>query len=104
MAEVFYIKKGDTAPSVEATLKRADNTPIDLSDASSINFHMGALDEAAVIVDAEAGTVRYDWQASDTEAAGVFEAEFKITWGDGREQTVPNRGSIKVYITEDVES
>lgn len=103
MAEVFYIKKGDRAPSVEATLRRGDRTAIDLTSVTSINFQMGELDNSAVIVDAEAGTVRYDWGSDETDTPGVFNAEFKILWNDGREQTVPNRSHIKVYITEDVE-
>lgn len=104
MAEVFYIKKGDTAPSVEATLRNRDRSPIDLTDAASVNFQMGSLDGACVIVDpATSGVVRYDWDTNDTATAGVFDAEFKVTWNDAREQTVPSRGTIRVYITEDVE-
>ena len=103
MAEVFYIKKGDRAPSVEATLRRADRTAIDLTNATSVNFQMGELDNAAIIVSAEDGQVRYDWGSTETDTAGVFNAEFKILWNDGRQQTVPNRTVIKVYITEDVE-
>ncbi len=104
MAEVFYIKKGDSAPPVEATLRKADRSAIDLTDATSVNFQMGEIDSPAEIVDPPtSGQVRYDWGASETDAPGVYSAEFKITWGDGREQTVPSRGYIRVYITEDVE-
>jgi len=104
MAEVFYIKKGDSAPPVEATLRKADRSVIDLTDADSVHFQMGSLDNEAEIVDPPtSGQVRYEWGTGETDAAGIFNAEFKIMWAGGREQTVPNRGTIKVYISEDAE-
>lgn len=106
MSAVFYIKRGDRGPSVEATLlgPDPDREPIVLTNASAVRFKMEpSLDEAAVIVSAAEGTVRYDWAASQTDTAGKFKAEFEIEWNDGRLQTVPNRGYIAVYITEDLD-
>jgi hypothetical protein len=37
-----------------------------------------------------------------TSEAGQFDAEFEIEWDDGRKQTVPNRGYLKIYIDEDL--
>jgi hypothetical protein len=102
--QVFYIKTGDTAPSVEAILK-IDNVPIDLTDATALRFKMSnGLDEVAVIVDAEAGSVRYDWGSGQTSTAGVYDAEFEITWTGGGIQTVPSKGYMKIYVAEDLDA
>ena len=65
MSHVFYIKRGDTAPSVEATLRNpgsAQGLPgpaIDLTAATGVRFLMGGgLAQDAGIVGAAAGEVR----------------------------------------------
>lgn len=109
MSHVFYIKRGDTAPAVEATLRQPGTAeglpgaPIDLTAATTVRFLMeGGVADDAVIVDAAGGQVRYDWQPGETDVAGTHDAEFEITWGDGRKQTVPNGEYIKVVIAADL--
>ena len=99
----FYIKRGDRGPSLAATMQDPDGIAIDLTAASAVKFKMGtAVDAEAVIVDADAGTVRYDWDEGDTNVAGTFNAEFEIEWADGRKQTVPNDGYFTVAIGRDL--
>lgn len=103
MSHVFYIKTGDTAPSIEATLK-IDDVPVDLTTATGVRFKMGdSLDEAAVIVDAAAGKVRYDWTSGQTSTAGTYDAEFEITWTGGGVQTVPSKGYMRIHIADDLD-
>ena len=104
----FYIKQNDTSPSMLATLQDADAAAVNITGAS-IRFHMRAIgstqvatDQAVVIVDAEAGEVRYDWQAADTATVGSYQAEFEVTYGDGSIETFPNDGYIRVQITDDI--
>jgi hypothetical protein len=47
-------------------------------------------------------TVEYSWQAGDTATAGLFEAEFRVTYAGGRIETFPNDGFIAVRISEDI--
>jgi hypothetical protein len=55
----FYIKRGDTRPSLYATLTQ-EGSVVDLTGAT-VRFHMGdVVDAPAVIVEASAGSVRYD--------------------------------------------
>lgn len=105
----FYIKQNDTTPSIKATLKDGDGTVINLTDAS-VRFHMRKIDSTTSVVDAAgsvvspatSGIVQYDWSASDTATAGMYSAEFEITYGDGKIETFPNSDYIRVEILDDI--
>ena len=100
----FIMKQNDTSPSIEATLTDINGTAINLADAS-VQFHMKNLtnsevvvDEAASIVTAASGIVRYDWQAADTAKAGIYSCEFEVTYSDASIETFPNDEQIIVSI------
>ena len=101
----IIVKRGDTRPALTANLSTAAG-PIDLTGAT-VRFVMGNPGEAAVvnaaatIVDAAAGTVRYSWLPADTDTAGMWRAEWEITWPDGV-QTVPADGYDLVRIVSDL--
>jgi hypothetical protein len=107
MPDYFSIKRGDTSPSIRATLKDAAGQPIPLTGAS-VRFHMRAKGAADVTVDAAAaivdpdGEVRYDWEPGDTASAGWHEAEWEVTYADGAVETFPNRGSTPILIDPDL--
>lgn len=101
----FYIKKGDTAPVIVATLKDSAGAPINLTGAS-VRFRMRLLlgtvlkvDAAVTIVDALAGTVSYQWALADTDTAGTYLVEWQITYAGGAVQTVPNASFNQVRVT-----
>lgn len=102
----FYIKRNDTASSFQVTLRDATGSAADLTGCT-VKFIMSKTTTAkvnatAVVVDATAGTVRYDWQTGDTNAAGTYRAEWEVTTGDGHKQTYPNPGYDEVVITQDL--
>lgn len=103
--ETFYIKRGDTAPALRLVLEPAT---VDLTGAT-VQFQMrpkgGTISvdrTAAVITATGTPTVQYTWQASDTATAGLYEAEFRVTYDDGAIETFPNNGYIAVRVGEDV--
>jgi hypothetical protein len=103
--ESFYIKRNDTAPAIRYAL---DPATVDLTGAS-VKFQMrprnGAmvLDVTASIVTATGTpTVEYSWQTGNTATAGVYEAEFRVTYANGKIETFPNVGFILLRISEDV--
>jgi hypothetical protein len=111
----FVLKTGDTYPPVIAQLLQFNNTtnlyaPVDLTGAT-VHFRMSVtgagnllLDAAAVIVDAATGIVRYDWaiDGSDTGVKGDYQAEWRVTFSDGRIATFP-RGQTPDFNTIHIE-
>lgn len=101
MATKFYIKQNDTKPSITAQLL-SDGSAVDLTGAT-VKFHMGStIDAAATITDAATGNVRYDWASGDTATAGTYNAEFEVTFSDGKIETFPNDEYLLIVITEEV--
>lgn len=106
----FFIKQGDRLPTIAGTLTDAAGQPLDLTDCA-VEFHMRklgvsvpAVDAPAVIVNAAAGTVRYDWADGDTDTPGIFLAEWEITFPSGLTETVPNNGHLIIKITGELDT
>jgi len=104
----FYIKQNDTAPIILVTLKDGNDAVVDLTAATAM-FKMRAVGQttvktsaSAIIHNADAGQVRYEWAASDTDTIGSYEAEFQITFVDGKVETFPNSDFIRITITDDI--
>ena len=107
MASDFVIKEGKLKPVLQATLKDATNTGIDLSAASTVTFSMRALRSttktvdagACTVVTAASGIVKYSWTSGDTDPIGQYEGEFTITWNDATVEIVPNDETADAYIS-----
>lgn len=103
----FTIKQNDTSPALQATLKDYNGNPISLVGAT-VRFHMksfeGAIkvDQTMTITNASGGVVTYSWQATDTNTAGTYYAEFQVTYADLAIETFPNSGSIAITITPEL--
>lgn len=104
----FTIKRNDTSKKIEATLKDVNKVAVDLTGAT-VRFHMrkkadgsAKVGAGATIVVAASGTVEYSWLAADTDATGIYEAEWQVTFSGGLIETFPNGGYIEVEVKEDV--
>ena len=106
----FVIKKNNTSPIIQATLKDAFGNAINLN-AATVKFQMQELGETTLKIDATAeiidpatsGVVRYAWTGTDTASAGIFKAEFEVTYNDGRKETFPNEDFVTVLIQSGLE-
>lgn len=103
----FPIKQNDRLPSLEATLSAEGSELPDL-DGVVVYFVMKnpktglvKLRKLATVVDAAEKTVRYDWEAGDTDTSGTFYGEFEVQF-DGKPWTFPNPGYIPITIAPDL--
>lgn len=100
----FAIKANDRLPSIQATLSA------DLTTAVSVDFIMRPVsggtvkvNAAAVVVDAGAGIVRYDWLATDTDTPGSYNAEWEVHWPSSKTQTFPTATWHTIDILADLD-
>lgn len=104
----FYIKQGDTSPNLNAVLKDGNGQVIDLTGAtitfrmSPINSETLTVNKLASIASAQDGSVTYGWQSSDTSAVGSYYAEFEVLAANGTVETFPNKGYVRIEITDDL--
>lgn len=105
MSDVFFIKRGDTSPSLRYALEPAT---VDLTGASvqfqwrkrgSETFNARA---ASIVTATGTPTVQHTWQAGDTDTAGLFQGEFRVTFADGSIESFPNVDFIEIRISGDV--
>jgi hypothetical protein len=96
--------QGDTGPDVEATLHEEGNVdaPIDLTNAT-VKFQMRRPDDelftvnaAADIISALQGQVAYSWGATDLGISGDYDAQWEVTFPDGKKQTTAIANRILV--------
>ena len=106
----FVIKKGDLLPVITATLKDANGAAVSLTGtAKFIMRRVGATAakvNAAAAIDGDQvnnkGKVSYTWAGTDTDTAGVYEAEWEVTFTGGKKQTFPNPEYLVIRITDDL--
>ena len=105
----FYITEGDTLPVLNATLLNDSGTAVNLTNASSVRFHMRKIGSnkptvvaSATFVDKPNGKVRYTWVTGNTAKAGLYDAEFQVTYVGGTIETYPNHDFIKIEIKEHI--
>jgi hypothetical protein len=96
----FLMVSGDLKPSILATLQFSDGTAVNLTGCT-VQFQMSQggttlLNKPAVIVNASAGQVRYDWASGDTNVQGVCKGQFQVTFSDTTVQTFPTAGDFEV--------
>ena len=98
MSEIC-MAQGATSPARLFTLQDGAGLAVDFG-AGSVAVRLEGLDtaylasRAAVIVDAEAGIVRYDPLAADTAAPGLYRLDFEVTFDDGTREVFPVEGPL----------
>lgn len=107
----FHIKRGDTLPRIESTLKyerQGKEEVVDLTGAQQVELiyrlakpissistpsDFPATIKVGTILNHKQGRVGYQWMAGDTAVPGVYQAEWRITFAGGGVLSIPNDGS-----------
>lgn len=109
---LYTLKRGDRQPPLRALLLDALSRPIDLSGAT-VTFNMkpkpgctgDQIEGGTVAVnDIAKADVQYEWMPGDTDVAGGYSGEFRITFSDASFESVPNDGMIDIQIIENAAS
>lgn len=109
MTQIAYLKQNDTSPTLDAILTNAAGEVVKVAGAS-VQFHMQLIgstelkiDAPAIVVDGDAGHVRYVLQVGDTDTPGRYKAEFEVTFIDGSVETFTNTpNQLRVVITPEL--
>ncbi len=107
----FFIKQGDTWPAIESTLTDEAGAAVVLSETDDeVKFLYrryrtdAVIEREAEVVDGQAGKVRYQWVAEDTEEAGTMQAEWRVVFGfnstAANPVTFPNDGYVLVRVMQ----
>lgn len=107
----FTIKQHDRLPSIEAQLTEIDGSPLSAGLAgATVAFIMKPqqggtvkVNAPAVIEDQAACLVRYDWATGDTDTVGDYNAEWQVTFADGRKRTFPTDTYNTVRVVADLD-
>lgn len=104
----FSIKQHDRSPDFSVTLEAPVGTPVDLTG-TTVTFLMtlvGAttakVNTTATVDSAEDGEVSYAWGATDTDTAGLYRAEFQVTFAGGIKRTFPADDYLYVKVVSDL--
>ena len=103
---MIYVRENDRRPYANTVLRRG-TVIADLTAAGGVTCRMRQdlqprtlpkVEAAAVVTDASAGEVEYQWGATDTDKAGTYWAEWTVDWGGGIEETFPTVGVDPVLV------
>ena len=115
MSTTFTIKRGDTVPSMVATLSSTVSgvsSAVDLTTASVVTAFFGdsagvILDRTCTVVTAASGIVSYTFLSTDWDSgglvAGTYSLEFQITFNSGAILSVPTSGYCKLVVKPDLD-
>jgi hypothetical protein len=98
----ILLKRNDIKDIITYTVEDINGVAFDLTGAS-VRFIIGKKNKVitsgvATIDNAILGQVSYTITDSDTLVAGVFPAEFEVTFPDGKFKTFPTVGNLQVNI------
>lgn len=98
-----YLTQGASAANLVRTLTDRDG-PINLTGATTTfcmsRYGTNVVNDGAcsVVGVATAGTVSYPFTTTNTANAGVFEGQFKVTFGSGAIQFFPSNRKLSIEI------
>jgi hypothetical protein len=88
---VTTVVKNDTSFDLQFTAKNQAGTAVDLTSASTVYFKMALprasackINKACTVSDASNGVCTYTVASTDFNTSGLYEAELKITYSDGK--------------------
>jgi len=106
----FFWKKNDTSPPLEVILRDGFGAPVNMTGATvvlntrllpggAVKINGGSMGAVGSAVN---GRQKYDPTASDTDTAGIYEAEIQATFSNGKIRTFPSAGFFTIEVVDDI--
>jgi len=88
-------KLKDDKPEFKDTLEKGDGTAIDLTNADNVKIFYEKPDgtvksDTVTISGASSGQVEYQFPTDEVDQTGLWRFEYRVTFTDGTDVTVPN--------------
>lgn len=113
MANLFFLKQGDTFPNIEAILSNSEDEAVDLTGCTVL-FRMSEIGDGNLLIEKSAtvvtpqtgsdmGKVSAEFENGDTDIIGDYRVEWKVTFPNGKIATfLRGEGSVfnRVIIEE----
>lgn len=100
MRDKITIKQNDNGIGLRATL--SNNSGFVNLTGTEVFFFVGNFQIPATIVDAAAGEVQVVFESTHTAKPGSMNGEFEVRYSDGRKETFPNEGYVRVDIAKGI--
>lgn len=111
MANITYLKKGDTYPPLYTTLSD-ELGPVNLTGAT-ILFRMSQPQTGNLMIERAAtamnqsisdniGRVYFTWVSGDTDVIGLYRVEWRVTFASGKVATFPRGGTVENFNYVDI--
>jgi hypothetical protein len=107
---IHFWKQNDTSPPLEVILRDGFGSPINLTGATvllstrlqpggAVKINGGVM---GAVGDAVNGRQTYNPTTSDTDTAGIYEAEIQATFSNGKIRTFPSDGYFTIEVVDDI--
>ncbi|ADU30370.1 hypothetical protein [Evansella cellulosilytica] len=102
----YRTKQNDTKNAMKVRFYNKENEPLNLENLDVQFIMVKSFRKEPKVkrtIDTKENNIAYVvWEVGDTDEVGLFRAEFKVTYADGRRETYPNQGYINVHIESEV--
>ncbi|WP_147302031.1 hypothetical protein [Haloferax sp. Atlit-4N] len=104
----YVLREGDSAPTLDATLKDLDGGVVDLTNADEVRLFVKretddntVLNDTVSVTDAAAGEVSYSFSGGfSTTGAGMHLLYFRVAYSDGTDATYPRGSALSLFVPE----
>ena len=107
---VFFWKQNDTSPALEVVLRDGFGSPVNMTGAAvvlntrlrpagAVKINGGSM---GAVGNAVNGRQTYNPTTSDTDTAGIYEAEIQATFSNGKIRTFPSDGYFTIEVVDDI--
>lgn len=109
MATLTYTA-GDSEPSFEFVIFDRDGQPLDLTDATDVQFRSKLTTGSTTItrsgsfVDRANGRAKIVWATTDIVEIGIYNVQIRVTWATGRWSSHPNDRYDALVVVREVQT